>query len=481
MSDKPHITIDTTEVHKGIPSVFNMDGWQNVMTGMGLKNLDRRENSEFYMNSILAMETLSDMYRSEGIAKKIVDIPAKDMLRAGFTVEGDTDHAIPKALRKLKLHRSLRKAVTWSRCFGGSLVLMGVNDGPKKLNVKVLETEVNEDRIEEISFFRVYDRRQVVWYAEDIETDPTKDNYGKPNFYTIFPLTSGATIFPMFKVHHSRIIQFSGVQLPERETQQQYGFGDSVLQSVFTRLRGFAGAMNATEDILNEFIIGVMTINNLQDLIAGGREKDLIARLNQVDMSKSIMNTMLVDKEEEYTRLSATVNGIKDILEFEKDTLSAVSGIPQVKLFGEQAQGLGSEAAGNIRLYYDDIADMQEEVITEPLERICTLLVKSKKFKKENPGVDIKDIVIQYPSLWQMSAKDEAEAHFTQAKADDLYIGNGTLDRNEVAKARFGNKSYSYATVLDESLDRNKIKPLKLAKDPKPSEKDSKDVSNAAD
>ena len=196
-------------------------------------------------------------------------------------------------------------------------------------------------------------------------------------------------------------------------------------------------------------------------------------------MSRHVMNTMLVDKEEDVRRLSATVNGIKDNLEFLKDVLSAESGIPQVKLFGEQAQGLGSEAAGNIRLYYDDIHDMQVDTVQPPLERIIGLLMKTKDFQKQAP--ELKEIndswEVKFHSLWQMSAQDEAEAHFTQAKADDLYVKNGTLKGKEVALSRFGNKTYSYETILDPSIeDRDEIEPQSA----KPEQQGPEDVPKAS-
>ena len=375
-------TFDAGLVNSGAAKLLQTDGWQNIMSGIGIKGVDRRESTQFsfYLDDLLDWDTISGIYRGEGFGKKIVDIPVNDMMRSGWTVEGDTDNAVAKYLNNRGLDREYRKALKWSRAFGGSLMLLGVDDGPKPVSLKVLETPLNEDNIQDVNFFRTFDRRQVIWYAQDIETDPTQEGYGFPKYYSVFPLTSGATHYPQFRVHRSRVLPFVGTALPERERQQQLGWGDSVLQSVFTRLRGFAGALSATEDILDEFIIGVMEISNLQELISGGRERDLINRLNQVDMSKHIMNTMLVDKEEKYTRLSATVNGIKDILEFFKDALSGVSGIPQVKLFGEQSQGLGSEAAGNIRLYYDDISDMQQEYALPGLQRIVGLTLKSKKF-----------------------------------------------------------------------------------------------------
>jgi uncharacterized protein len=433
------------------------DGWQNVLTGVGIAARDKHESSEFYLEETLDDTELSDLYRGEGVAKKIVDVPAKDMTRAGFSVDGDTNNDIEKYLNRLGLKKALKNALRWSRLFGGSVILMGIDDSSKGDGKKILVSPLKEDSIEKIGFFRVYDKRQVYWDSTDMDEDASSDNFGKPKFYTISPIVEG-TKQESFKVHYSRIIRFIGEELPEEESRNQRGWGDSSLQSVYVRVRGFGGALIATESILDEFVMGVLTIKNLGDLIQSGREREIVTRLNQVDMSKHILNTMIVDKDEEFNRLSATVNGIKDILEFLKDCLSAVSGIPQVKLFGEQSKGIGSQASGNIRMYYDDISDMQQEYLKPQLERIISLLIKSTDFKKI---VQIPDTwQVKFNNLWQMTETDLSTARHLTAKSDEIYVKNGILTPEEVSTSRFGAETYSFETKLIEKNRKNIVPPI---------------------
>ena len=426
------------------------DGWQNLMTGAGIAATHKAENSSFYLATQLTDEELSDLYRGEGIAKKIVDIPAKDMTRAGFSIDGDPNNSVSKYLNRIGLKQALKDALRWSRLYGGSIIVMGIDDGQTGDGIKVLASPLKEENIKKIGFFRVYDRRQLSWDTSDIDEDASSPNYGKPKVYTVSQRNERPEQ-NNFKVHYSRILRFIGEDLPQEESLNKRGWGDSVLQSVYTRVRGFAGALISTEAILDEFIIGILTINNLQDLIASGKEQLIVTRLHQIDMAKHILNTMLVDKEEEFTRISATVNGIKDILEFLKDCLSAVSGIPQVKLFGEQAKGIGSQAAGNIRMYYDDISDQQQEDLKPQLERIVTLLAKSTDFKAIFTLPDTWQL--KFNSLWQMSETDIATSRHLVAKQDEIYIKNGVLIPEEVAKSRFGGETYSYETILTKEGD----------------------------
>ena len=439
----------------------NVDGWINGFTGAGNSNYDKRTQTTMSLDSILGRTQLSELYRGDGVAKRIVDIPVQDMLRNGFTVDGDPNNAIIKALNKLDFRKAFKMATKLARLFGGSVMVLGIKDRSKGNRGEVgFEKELDEDLIDELSFFRVYDRHHVSWDTSDIDDNVKSPNYGKPKYYTITPVLENSTL--EYKVHYSRIIRFTGVELPEMESSEVQWFGDSVLQAPYERIRGLANTLASTESIIEDFIISVMTINNLQDLVATPEGRSaLTSRLNQIDKSKHIMNTMLVDKEEDLRRLGIQVNGIKDILEFFKDVTSAVSGIPQIKLFGEQSKGLGSQAAGNIRMYYDDIADYQEDELRPQLERVISLLLKSKAFKEDVPDT----WHLRFNPLWAMSDTELAEARKNQADADEIYMKYGALSAAEVANSRFGGETYSFDTVLmpedDEYREKAKELPFK--------------------
>ena len=451
------------------------DGWANAVTGAGKAGFDSKVSTGFDRQELLSDTDLSNIYRGEGIGKRIVDIPAKDMVRAWFTIEGDAKNNIIKELDTIGIRQAFKQAIKWSRLYGGALIVMGIDDGQKptarnfmnffSAKRSPLEFELKEDRIKTIGFFRVYTKDQITWNTDDLNKDASHPNFGKPNVYIITPVLEQAS--SQFKVHYTRTLRFIGEQLPEREAAQQRWWGDSILQSVFTRLRGFGDAMASTEKIIDEFIMGVMTIENLQDLIADGNEDLLQARLQQIDLAKHMLNTILVDVEEKYERTAAQVNGIKDILSFFKDVLSAVAGIPQIKLFGEQSKGLGSQAAGNIRLYYDDIAESQEETMRSPLHRVVSLLLQAEDFKER--AADIKpDWELKFKSLYQESNKEIAEARHLIGKSDVEYIKAKVLTPKEVADSRFGGETYSTDTLLSKDGDKLREKANKdaLAFDP---------------
>lgn len=421
--------------------MFN-DNWQNLMTNIGIAATDKKVNTNFVQSQDLTRSEIIDLYRGEGIAKKIIDIPAQDMVREWIKVTADTKDSVLRAMDQLKARQAMRSAIKWARLYGGSMILMGINDGTKGKATDVLQKPLREDNIKSFEFLQVYNRTEVHWNGTDIDMDAKSRNFGQPLFYTIFPADNTGVFF---KVHHSRVLRFIGEELPNRESRARQGWGDSVLQSTYIRLRGFGEAMISTESILEEFVMGVMTIKNLQDLVSTpGQEDALQKRLQQIDQAKHILNTILVDVEEEFTRMSANVNGIKDLLEFLKAVISAVAEIPQVKLFGEQSKGIGAGAVGNIRLYYDGISDRQDSDLRPHLERIISLLIKSDNFTGE-VGENWR---LEFNPLWKLTAQEIAAMRLDVAKSDDIYLKNAVITPKEVADSRFGGETYSQETKL---------------------------------
>ncbi len=456
-------------MHEGLVKILEkQDGWQNILTGAGLTK-DKLVNTKYSNITVLNEKTLSDIYRGDGLGTRIIDVPANDMLRGWISVEGDSDNITVKTLNKLKLRASFTKALKWSRLYGGSLIVMGIDDGRISGNGKnILALPIRENNIRKFLFFRVYDKRQVTWSDEDLDYDVSSMNYGQPKYFTIndrFGTGVG------YKVHYSRCLKFDGKPLPEDETRQNQGWGDSILQSVYERMQGFANALIATGAILDDFVIGILNIKGLSDLIANGRDEAVLKRLNMMDQSKHVLNTILLDEEETFQRLAAQVNGIKDILEFFKDTLSAYCGIPQIKLFGEQSKGLGAQAAGNIRLYYDDIAQDQEDYLRPHFDKVLGYLYKTEEFR----NIKTNEWTMEFNNIWQKDDKEESEIRLNMAKADDLYINNGTLSPATVAKSRFGNETYSVDTILGDDNDSfNKKMTEKLSTEPKKQEPSAK-------
>jgi hypothetical protein len=245
-------------------------------------------------------------------------------------------------------------------------------------------------------------------------------------------------------VHESRVLRFEGEDVTDLIRIQNQGWADSVLQSVWDRLRALGETYGNLETILDEFIIGKMTINNLQEMIGAGKEKLTQKRLNYVDMTKHIMNTILLDKEEEYDRISTTVTGLGEVTDRIIEAFCASSGYPVSLFMGRTEGGLSNAESGQIRFYYDKISGCQQEDFLPQLNRLINYINLSMGSPMDE------EWFVQFNPLWQPTQSEIITQRKTQADTDKIYLDAGVLLPEEVANSRFGGDTYTHETSLSE-------------------------------
>jgi len=416
-------------------SKINYDGWFNLLASMG-RGKDRQTNTQVSAVGFIDYITLEVMYRDNGFARKVIDIPANEMTREWIEIQNDPGMEALKKLKKLKAKKKFKQFLSWGGLYGGAVMVMGIDDGGD------LEQPVNENGIRDIYFLRVYDRHNVSWSIADIDNDPMSEHYGLPSVYTINAYTTGNS----FRVHRSRLLFNYGNEIPERNRVANSGWGDSMLQSVFTQLRDLGIVNSAGVSITQDFIQTMMQIENLAELIAAGKEDLVQKRLEIIDLSRSINNTILLDKEEQFTKISSSVTGLPELIGNYALNLSAVTGIPLTKLFGRAPAGLNATGESDIRNFYDDISSKQEDVLKEPIQTLVRYIMLSKD--GGYGGKINQDAALEFKPLWQMDEKEDAIWKKTIAETDNIYINNGVLSPEEVAISRF-ESGFNPDTVID--------------------------------
>jgi len=160
---------------------FNIDGWNNIYTKEGTPDRAKSTGFNFKRDLRIGEQTAREIYRSDGFGSKIVDRPVGDMVRAWFDVIGDTDGVINKFLRTIHAKKEVKKALTWSKVFGGSLILMGIEDGGEWAD------PLDENNIKSIEFLKVYDRYRVTWNTDDLFDDENEPKFVCLNFILSTP------------------------------------------------------------------------------------------------------------------------------------------------------------------------------------------------------------------------------------------------------------------------------------------------------
>lgn len=411
---------------KSAGDVTRSDGYAEAFTGLGTG----RDRSSFVRSKatyILQRQELEDMYLGDGYARKVVDVVAEECTRAGICIEGIEDESIKNSvqskIQELNLMQHINKAMRWSRLFGGALIIYGFNDGG------ALDAPLNDEGIKDVEFLRVYDRWQCT--VQRRYTDPLDKRYGNPELWLISPNDGN----PPYTVHSSRCAIIDGDDVPDFTRQLNQGWGASVLQAGFEHITRLGTSHQWANAILERNQQAIHKIPNLADTLKSKEGEALIRkRVDVVDMVRGILNTIVVDAQEDYSISTQSLSGVPDILDRFVGAVSAVYSIPLVILQGQQSGGLNATSKGELDAWYGKIEAVQQDKIREPIDKAVTYIIRAIT------GGDI-EYELKFNPLKVLSEKEEAEVEKLEAEAEkieadtrNVYVQMAALDADEVRK-----------------------------------------------
>lgn len=448
------------------------DGYENILTGVGSQN-DPTTFTRFIQDRMLEQTELDGIYRSDGLGRRIVQRPAEDMFREWFTIDAKAGQKALDRMEELRVKRQFINAVALARLYGGALVV-AVIDGQDFL------TPVGTNMRGKLLGFRVYDRHQVTFDQMRPSTDPLKRMQGLPEVYRVNPLVRNHdTAMGYFEVHESRCCLVPGLFVPERVQVETGGWGDSVLQPAFTALQRLGSAYGYTGNIMKEFSQSVLSVAGLTALVQSGREDVVQKRLRLLDMSKSVLNTMIIDADGEvYTRTSTSVAGLPELLDRFAESLSSAVSFPITVLMGRSPAGMNSTGDSDRKLYNDFLASEQERVATDLVEWALRLVFM-------DVGREPAKWSFTFAPLTQQTVKEIAEERKIIAETDKIYLDSGVLSAEEVATSRFGSGAWDMETHLIDNTERAEFAslaepPVEVDPNAPPAEDDEKVNEDAA-
>jgi hypothetical protein len=422
-------------------ALTRLDGWLNAITGLGQMGRDKRLAASYQTPSEFAYTDLDSLYRGSWLVARACDRPSSEMVRKWFEVktgdDADMGKDILKAIDRLGAKEAFKQANIWAYLYGGGLVLMGIDDG------QTMDMPVREESIRGIDYLRVLDRYDVN-AAKFYTSEEKPGSAGMPSSYRLNTVVDTTTegIDP---IHETRFLRFDGVVTPMRRRITQNMWCDGLVTRLFERLRGHDTAWGGIEHLLNDFAQAVFKCKDLDKLLAEDGSNDLLQRLALMDMARSVARMIVLDAEtEDFERKPTPINGLGQVMALMMEHLAGILEMPVAVLFGKATPGIGDTGNSQLKQWYDRIALDQETRIVPQGTRLARYTAMSMGYKSDDLSVD------PLP-LEEMSEKEQADLHKTQAEADALMIDKGVVSELEVRRSRHGGDGYSLNTVLDDA------------------------------
>ena len=372
---------------------------------------------------------LAEKYQYNGLFSKIIDRPAEEACKHGLNYNvSDSELAayLDDALDRLDWEEKATAAIRWARLFGGAIIVMLLDDG------RGLEEPVNWQDIRSVEELRVYERAVV-------QPDPEVYRSGTAEYFDISS-TYGGT----FRVHRSRCLIFKNGTLPEYGTAQQYYYWGlpeyiRIKRDLSIALRTHTNAANMIEKSVQP----VYKQRGLQSMLAGPNGDDMeLKRLQVLDASRGMMNTIAIDMEgEEYDFKTFQMSGTKEILDSACNLLSAVTCIPQTILFGRSPAGKNATGESDLENYYNFVEGIQKRMLKKNVRTLIKAIVQAGIYDgsiAENPGI----IKPSFPPLWSLTETERAQVDLVRAQTEQanaqtvqMYMDMQIIGPEEVRQA----------------------------------------------
>lgn len=443
----------------GYGQAFRSDGYVNMINKVGTSK-DPLEGYQYQPETATPDIELAQVYNTNGIFTRIIDKPAELAVKNGYDYGiGDADLVkdIENTLSELKWKDTAAAALKWSRLFGGSVVLIGADDGGD------WDEPVDLSAIQKVANLVVFERPEVQPDYNSVVNRvidySNVDRFDRPEYYFITPMYGGSQI----RVHESRLLIFRNGRLPRTgsmSTEYMF-FGAPEYDRIKRELRNTITAHGNGYRLLERCVQAVYKMKNLAAIMATeDGEDDVIRRMQLIDMARSLLNTMVIDADgEDLAFQTFQLGGVKDIIDESCNMLSAVTNIPQTVLFGRSPAGENATGEGDLTNYYDYVGQIQELCIRDNLQYLLRLILTS--YLNTGKISEVPQMQLEANPLWNQSDKEKAElesqkasAQLTKAQATQIYVDMQVLDPKEVRRSLAKTDEYQIDEVLsEEDLD----------------------------
>jgi phage-related protein (TIGR01555 family) len=360
--------------------------------------------------------------------RKISETIAKEMTRKWIKLvsTGDADKSdkiakLEKALKKYKVRALFRKAAELDGFFGRGQIYIDVktpSGGVASEDPDELKTVLIRDKAKIAKgSLRGFKAIEPVWTYPSAynSTNPLAPDYYKPSAWFVMGKT----------VHASRLIMFVSREVPDM-LKAAYNFGGiSMSQLAEPYVSHWLRTRNSVSDMLHSFsICGIKT--NMEGVLAGGAGEEMFKRAQLFGRTRDNSNLFMLDKDsEEFFQYNTPLSGLDALQAQSQEQMASVSNIPLVKLLGITPAGLNANSDGEIRVFYDFIHSLQEDLFGDPLTKVLEVVQLSEFGEIDD------DIGYEFVPLYQLTDIEKATKRKTDADTDAVLINAGVISPDE--------------------------------------------------
>ncbi|MBM6887182.1 DUF1073 domain-containing protein [Pseudoflavonifractor phocaeensis] len=430
-----------------------LDAFSNPLFRLGYGSQSPMEATEYPLTRMTDnYALLNSLYRDNWVVQNVVGLMVDDMLREWYKLRGSLT---PKYLDELarvervtQLRQRLNQGLCWGRLYGGAAGVILIR-GQESMLDRPLELE----SIMPGSFagLMILDRWCGIVPDMGLVSDISDPDFNLPEYYMINN-AEGRTVA---RVHHSRVVRFTGRELPYLEQIAELYWGGSEVEALYKDVVAHDNVSANMAALTFRANIDTMEVQNLEQLFSLGSTEQQ-RRFWNVMQAQSVMRSnfgyQLVNKGDQMKNTQYTFTGLQEVYESMCMNLCGASHYPMTKLFGRSPAGMNATGESDLQNYYDYVNSQREAKLRPALERLLPVMAMSAW------GVVPDNLEIDFPPLWSPTAKEVAEIAKGKAEAIVSAYQAGLLNVDTAQKElkKLEEETGIFGSITDEEIAANK-------------------------
>ena len=430
-------------------AVSVQDAFSNPLFRLGYGSQSPLEATEYPLTRMTDnYALLNSLYRDNWVVQNVVGIIPDDMTKKWFAPAGAVGPEHLKELDRVQRVTALRERVNeglrWGRLYGGAAGLIMIR-GQEGMLGQPLELE----GIYPGTFQGLYilDRWQGVVPGMELVFEGGEP---VPAYYSITD-ARGNTVA---KVHHSRLVRFTGRDLPFLERVAELYWGESEVEALYNDVvkhDNVAANMAALTFRANVDTMEVQNLDQLFSVTSGEQQRRFWNVMQAQSVMKSNFGMQLVNRGDQIKNTQYTFTGLQEVYDSMCLDLSGASRIPVTKLFGRSPAGMNATGESDLRNYYDYVDTLREAKLRPILEKLLPVLAMSA-WGAVPDGLDI-----TFPPLWTPTAAEVAEIALKKAQAirDTFQAGLFRADTAQRELKKLADETGMFDSISEEEIAAN--------------------------
>lgn len=430
-------------------AVSVQDAFSNPLFRLGYGSQSPLEATEYPLTRMTDnYALLNSLYRDNWVVQNVVGIIPDDMTKKWFAPAGAVGPEHLKELERVQRVTALRERVNeglrWGRLYGGAAGLIMIR-GQEGMLGQPLELE----SIYPGTFQGLYilDRWQGVVPGMELVFEGGEP---VPAYYSITD-ARGNTVA---KVHHSRLVRFTGRDLPFLERVAELYWGESEVEALYNDVvkhDNVAANMAALTFRANVDTMEVQNLDQLFSVTSGEQQRRFWNVMQAQSVMKSNFGIQLVNRGDQIKNTQYTFTGLQEVYDSMCLDLSGASRIPVTKLFGRSPAGMNATGESDLRNYYDYVDTLREAKLRPILEKLLPVLAMSA-WGAVPDGLDI-----TFPPLWTPTAAEVAEIALKKAQAirDTFQAGLFRADTAQRELKKLADETGMFDSISEEEIAAN--------------------------